>query len=119
MSYITLSKSLERQTGVQQGRLNPLTPDIHHCGAMVEKNILIFGLIWLCCSVGHGQMDTNVPCDDKRVENVVNLALSKYNELLTEGSQLALYDIKEATKVCIQLCIIFFFGIVFLHYITT
>ncbi|KAI7789628.1 kininogen-1 precursor, partial [Triplophysa rosa] len=50
------------------------------------------------CSGGHGQMDTSIPCDDKRVENVVNLALSKHNELLTEGSQLALYDIKEATK---------------------
>ncbi|KAA0712492.1 hypothetical protein E1301_Tti020967 [Triplophysa tibetana] len=65
---------------------------------MVERSILVCGLVWLCCSGGHGQTDTSIPCDDKRVENVVNLALSKYNELLTEGSQLALYDIKEATK---------------------
>ncbi|XP_065103406.1 kininogen-1 [Paramisgurnus dabryanus] len=65
---------------------------------MVERNLLVFALVWVCCSDIYGQTDNKVPCDDKRVENVVSLALSKHNELLTEGSLLALYDIKEATK---------------------
>ncbi|XP_056123840.1 kininogen-1 [Rhinichthys klamathensis goyatoka] len=63
-----------------------------------DKILVVFALAWLYCSTGHGQTDTSIPCDDKRVEDVVNLTLSKHNEILTEGAQLALYEILEATK---------------------
>lgn len=59
---------------------------------------MVFALVWLYSSGGHGQTDIKIPCDDKRVENVVNLTLSTHNKILTEGGQLALYEILEATK---------------------
>ncbi|XP_067272463.1 kininogen-1 [Pseudorasbora parva] len=65
---------------------------------MRDKILVVFALAWLHCSVGHGQTDTIIPCDDKRVEDVVNLTLSKHNEIITQGGQLALYEILEATK---------------------
>ncbi|KAK7137365.1 hypothetical protein R3I93_017444 [Phoxinus phoxinus] len=65
---------------------------------MRDKILVVFALAWLYCSVGHGQTDTSIPCDDKRVEDVVNLTLSTHNKILTEGAQLALYEILEATK---------------------
>jgi len=66
-----------------------------------DKILVVFALAWLYCSTGHGQTDISIPCDDKQVEDVVNLTLSKHNEILTEGAQLALYEILEATKVCL------------------
>ncbi|CAM4653496.1 hypothetical protein PO909_026907 [Leuciscus waleckii] len=63
-----------------------------------DKILVVFALAWLYCSSGHGQTDTKIPCDDIRVEDVVNFTLSKHNEILTEGAQLALYEILEATK---------------------
>lgn len=66
---------------------------------MRDKILTVFALAWLYCATGHGQTDTRIPCDDKRVEDVVNVTLSKHNEKLTEGAQLALYEILEATKV--------------------
>ncbi|KAK9967802.1 hypothetical protein ABG768_002169 [Culter alburnus] len=65
---------------------------------MRDKILTVFALAWLYCATGHGQTDTRIPCDDKRVEDVVNVTLSKHNEKLTEGAQLALYEILEATK---------------------
>ncbi|XP_051980460.1 kininogen-like [Xyrauchen texanus] len=65
---------------------------------MGDRILKVFTFICFCCSGGHGQKDTSIPCDDKRVENVVNLTLSKHNELLTVGTLLALYEIQEATK---------------------
>lgn len=87
--------------------LNPFTPtllgsqksrDVHDT-MMRDKILAVFALAWLYCSVGHGQTDTSIPCDDKRVEHAVNVTLSKHNEILSEGAQLALYEILEATKV--------------------
>lgn len=63
-----------------------------------DKILVVFALAWLYCSSGHGQTDPSIPCDDKRVKDVVNLTLTKHNEILTEGAQLALYEILEATK---------------------
>ncbi|XP_043087911.1 kininogen-1 [Puntigrus tetrazona] len=63
-----------------------------------DKILMVFALAWLYSSGGHGQTDVKIPCDDKRVENVVNLTLSTHNKILTEGGQLALYEILEATK---------------------
>uniref|UniRef100_A0A8C1KKV2 Cystatin kininogen-type domain-containing protein n=1 Tax=Cyprinus carpio TaxID=7962 RepID=A0A8C1KKV2_CYPCA len=65
---------------------------------MRDKILMVFALAWLYSSGGHGQTDIKIPCDDKRVENVVNLTLSTHNKILTEGGQLALYEILEATK---------------------
>ncbi|XP_051766563.1 kininogen-1 [Ctenopharyngodon idella] len=65
---------------------------------MRDKILTVFALAWLYCSTGHGQTDTRIPCDDKRVGDVVNVILTKHNEKLTEGAQLALYEILEATK---------------------
>lgn len=76
--------------------------DVHDT-MMRDKILVVFALAWLYCSSGHGQTDTNIPCDDKRVEDVVNLTLSKHNEILTEGGKLALYEILEATKVGVLL----------------
>lgn len=91
--------------------LNPFSPtplgfqksrDVHDT-MMRDKILVVFALAWLYCSTGHGQTDTSIQCDDKRVEDVVNLTLSKHNEILTEGAQLALYEILEATKVGVLL----------------
>lgn len=68
-----------------------------------DKILVVFALAWLYCSTGHGQTDPSIPCDDKRVEDVVNLTLTKHNEILTEGVQLALYEILAATKVGVLL----------------
>uniref|UniRef100_A0A9J8C7W6 Cystatin kininogen-type domain-containing protein n=1 Tax=Cyprinus carpio carpio TaxID=630221 RepID=A0A9J8C7W6_CYPCA len=65
---------------------------------MRDKILTVFALAWLYSSGGCGQTDIKVPCDDKRVEDVVNLTLSTHNKILTEGAQLALYEILEATK---------------------
>ncbi|KAK2907258.1 hypothetical protein QQF64_018646 [Cirrhinus molitorella] len=65
---------------------------------MRDKILMLFALAWLYSSGGHGQTDIKIACDDKRVENVVNLTLSTHNKILTEGAQLALYEILEATK---------------------
>ncbi|XP_052395654.1 kininogen [Carassius gibelio] len=65
---------------------------------MQDKILALFALAWLYSSGGHGQTDIKIPCDDKRVEDVVNLTLSTHNKILTEGSQLALYEILEAIK---------------------
>ncbi|KAI2650125.1 Kininogen-1 [Labeo rohita] len=66
---------------------------------MRDKILMLFALAWLYSSGGHGQTDIKIPCDGKRVENVVNLTLSTHNKILTEGAKLALYEILEATKV--------------------
>ncbi|XP_073700354.1 kininogen-like [Garra rufa] len=65
---------------------------------MRDKILMLFALAWLYSSGGLGQSDIKIACDDKRVENVVNLTLSTHNKILTEGAQLALYEILEATK---------------------
>ncbi|XP_016298205.1 T-kininogen 1-like [Sinocyclocheilus anshuiensis] len=65
---------------------------------MRDKILMVFALAWLYASGGSGQTNIKIPCDDKRVENVVNLTLSTHNKILTEGGQLALYEILEATK---------------------
>ncbi|XP_077058240.1 kininogen-1 [Siphateles boraxobius] len=65
---------------------------------MRDKILVVLALAWLYFSAGHGQTDSSIPCDDKRVKDVVNLTLTKHNEILTEGAQLALYEILEATK---------------------
>ncbi|XP_016423566.1 T-kininogen 2-like [Sinocyclocheilus rhinocerous] len=65
---------------------------------MWDKILTVFALAWLYFSGGRGQTDIKIPCDDKRVEDVVNVTLSAHNKILTEGAQLALYEILEATK---------------------
>uniref|UniRef100_A0A672SSG0 Kininogen 1 n=1 Tax=Sinocyclocheilus grahami TaxID=75366 RepID=A0A672SSG0_SINGR len=65
---------------------------------MRDKILTVFALAWLYSSGGSGQTDITIPCDDKRVEDVVNVTLSAHNKILTEGAQLALYEILEATK---------------------
>ncbi|XP_051550499.1 kininogen-like [Myxocyprinus asiaticus] len=66
---------------------------------MGDRILMVFTLVCLCCSGGHGQKYTSILCDDKRVENVVNLTLSKHNQLLTKGTLLALYEIWAASKI--------------------
>ncbi len=79
---------------------------------MQDKILTVFALAWLYSSGGHGQTDIKILCDDKRVENVVNLTLSTHNKILTEGGQLALYEILEATKVgcSFALCVVQYFS---------
>ncbi|NP_001005981.1 kininogen-1 precursor [Danio rerio] len=63
-----------------------------------DKILTVLAMLWLYFCGGLAQTDSSVPCDDRRVEKVVNLTLGTHNKMITEGAQLALYEILEATK---------------------
>lgn len=60
---------------------------------------VILALTWLFCSGSHADDETRLQCDDPNVQDAVTSVLSEHNKELTEGNQLALYQILEATKV--------------------
>lgn len=60
---------------------------------------MILALTWLYCTGSHADKDTRLQCDDPKVEDAVASVLLAHNKELTEGNQLALYQILEATKV--------------------
>uniref|UniRef100_W5K236 Kininogen 1 n=1 Tax=Astyanax mexicanus TaxID=7994 RepID=W5K236_ASTMX len=59
---------------------------------------VLFALTWLFYTGSLGQEDTRLQCDDKSVQDIVELALLQHNKNVTESNQLALYQIVEATK---------------------
>uniref|UniRef100_A0A4W4FKD9 Cystatin kininogen-type domain-containing protein n=1 Tax=Electrophorus electricus TaxID=8005 RepID=A0A4W4FKD9_ELEEL len=59
---------------------------------------LLLALTGLFHAGSHGQEDAGLPCSDKTVEDVVHLVLLLHNKDLSEGGQLALYQILEASK---------------------
>lgn len=56
-------------------------------------------LTWLFCSGSYGDEETRLQCDDTNVQDVVASVLLAHNKELTEGNQLALYQILQAAKV--------------------
>lgn len=60
---------------------------------------VILALSWLFCSGSHADQETGLQCDDLNVYRAVDLVLSAHNKGLTEGNQLALYQIIEAAQV--------------------
>ncbi|XP_066504180.1 kininogen-1 [Hoplias malabaricus] len=67
---------------------------------MEEKKILslFFTLTCLFFVGSQGQVETRLQCDDKSVQDAVDLILLKYNKDLKEGEQLALYQVLQARK---------------------
>ncbi|XP_047666570.1 kininogen-1 [Tachysurus fulvidraco] len=59
---------------------------------------VILALSWLFCSGSHAAQETRLQCDDLNVYRDVDLVLSAHNKGLTEGNQLALYQILEAAQ---------------------
>ncbi|KAI5609827.1 kininogen-1 isoform X1 [Silurus asotus] len=59
---------------------------------------VILALTWLFCSGSHADEETRLLCDDPSVNDAVAMVLSEHNKKLTEGNQLALYQILEAAK---------------------
>ncbi|KAI5101177.1 kininogen-1 precursor [Silurus meridionalis] len=59
---------------------------------------VILALTWLFCSGSHADEETRLLCDDPSVNDAVAMVLSEHNKELTEGNQLALYQILEAAK---------------------
>lgn len=60
---------------------------------------VILALMWLFCSGSHADEESRLQCEDPNVQDVVASVLLAHNKELTEGNQLALYQILEATKV--------------------
>ncbi|XP_062868954.1 kininogen-1 isoform X2 [Trichomycterus rosablanca] len=60
---------------------------------------VILASAWLLCSGARGDEEKNLQCDEKSVEDLVASALTAHNKELTDGAQLALYQVLEATKV--------------------
>lgn len=60
---------------------------------------VILALTWLFCSELQADEETRLQCDDPNVHDAVALVLLAHNKELTEGNQLALYQITEAAKV--------------------
>ncbi|KAG7327438.1 hypothetical protein KOW79_009044 [Hemibagrus wyckioides] len=66
---------------------------------MQGHRIWVFlALSWLFCSGSHADGEIRLQCDDSNVQDAVALVLSAHNKGLTEGNQLALYQILEAAK---------------------
>ncbi|KAK3533380.1 hypothetical protein QTP70_019325 [Hemibagrus guttatus] len=66
---------------------------------MQGHRIWVFlALSWLFCSGSHADDETKLQCDDSNVQDAVASVLSAHNKGLTEGNQLALYQILEAAK---------------------
>ncbi|XP_030647034.1 kininogen-1 [Chanos chanos] len=63
-----------------------------------DRFSVLLALAWLCWTGSQAQHKEHINCDDKDVDAAVDLALVKHNEQFTEGRQLALYQILEATK---------------------
>ncbi|XP_076879949.1 kininogen-1 [Brachyhypopomus gauderio] len=63
-----------------------------------DKLCLLFALSCLFYVGSHGQAADSLSCGDKNVEEAVRLVLLMHNKGLTEGGQLALYQILKATK---------------------
>ncbi|KAF4083099.1 hypothetical protein AMELA_G00136180 [Ameiurus melas] len=59
---------------------------------------VILALTWLFCSGSHASEETRLQCDDPNVQDAVASVLVAHNKELTEGNQLALYEILEAAK---------------------
>ncbi|KAB5559047.1 hypothetical protein PHYPO_G00024360 [Pangasianodon hypophthalmus] len=59
---------------------------------------VILALTWLFCSGSYADEETRLQCDDPNVQDVVTSVLLTHNKDLTEGNQLALYQILEAKK---------------------
>ncbi|KAM9460843.1 kininogen-1 [Clarias gariepinus] len=60
---------------------------------------VILALTWLFCSESHANDETRLQCDDQSVEDIVSSVLLEHNKQLTEGNQLALYQILKAIKL--------------------
>ncbi|XP_072516830.1 kininogen-1 [Salminus brasiliensis] len=58
----------------------------------------LLALTWLFYVGSQGQEETRLLCDDKSVQDVVDLVLTKHNKDFAGSDQLALYQVLEATK---------------------
>ncbi|TSK53785.1 Kininogen-1 [Bagarius yarrelli] len=59
---------------------------------------VVLTLSWLFCSKCHADQETSLQCDSLDVQDAVALIISAHNKELTEGNQLALYQIIKAAK---------------------
>ncbi|TRZ01127.1 hypothetical protein DNTS_007852 [Danionella cerebrum] len=58
-----------------------------------DRILMVFALAWLYASEGHGQTNPSIPCDDRRVEAVVNATIASMNTLIPKDGLMALYQI--------------------------